>query len=208
MEMLFLKRCLLFTMLLMVVLTSCGERKSYLFKAPQPTGSTPGKSEAVATFAKGCYWHTEIVFQCLEGVRDAVSGYSAGAECVNVYYDTTLLSFKTLTDAFFASHDPTQLNRQGQDIGPQYRSVAFYRTTAEKEVIESKIAAINASGKYTKRLVTEVSPFSGFSPAEDDQQEYVAHHEEEMYVKYYNIPDYLKFRQQFWGPFKDSLIVR
>ena len=171
-------------------------------------GTTPGKSEAVATFAEGCYWHTEIVFQSLEGVRDAVSGYSAGAESVNVYYDTTLLSFETLTDAFFASHDPTQLNRQGQDVGPQYRSVAFYRTPAEKAMIESRIAAINASGKYTKLLVTEVSPFSRFSPAEDDQQEYVAHHQEEMYVKYYNIPDYLQFRQLFRGPFKDSLIVR
>ncbi len=189
-----------------LVVAACGKRKSFVFKAP-PADTVPFKNEAVATFAEGCYWHTEIVFQSLEGVRDAVSGYAAGAESVNIYYDPARLSFETLADAFFASHDPTQVNRQGPDVGPQYRSVAFYRTPAEKMILDKKITAINASGQYAKKLATEVLPFSRFELADADQQEYVAHHEEEMYVKYYNIPDYLQFRQRSPGPYKDSLVT-
>src|SRR5215475_2356669 len=119
-------------------------------------------NEAVATFAEGCFWHTEIVFQSLVGVRDAVSGYAGGtdthpdyekvssgetghAESVQVYYDPTKISFETLVKAFFASHDPTELNRQGNDVGTQYRSIAFYGNDKEKQIIESEI----------KRLVDE-----------------------------------------------------
>jgi peptide-methionine (S)-S-oxide reductase len=202
------KRLLIIAFFTFTAVMSCSERKSYLFKAPPAEGNEPDLNEGIATFAEGCYWHTEIVFQSLKGVRDAVSGYSAGAESVNIYYDTTQLSFKRLVEAFFASHDPTQVNRQGQDVGPQYRSVAFYRNPAEKAVVESQMAAIKASGKYGKRLATEVKAFSFFEPADTDQQEYVANHPDQVYVKYYNIPDYLQFRQQFPGPYKDSLILQ
>lgn len=173
-----------------------------------PEITFPNENKAVATFAEGCYWHTEIVFQSLEGVRDAVSGYAAGAECVNVYYDTTKISFQMLVDAFFASHDPTQVNRQGQDVGTQYRSIGFYRTPAEKAILEKTILNLNASGKYAKKLATEVLPFSRFEEAEADQQEYVANNPEQLYVKYYNIPDYIQFRKSFAGQFKDTLVQR
>ena len=201
---LFFCSCIFLTSIVFL-LFSCKERKSIVFKAPEPESTRPGKNEAVATFAEGCYWHTEIVFQSLAGVRDAVSGYAAGAESVNVFYDSPRISFDHLVEAFFASHDPTQVNRQGADVGPQYRSVGFYRTPAQKATLEKAVAHLNSSGKYSKKLATEISPFVRFEEAEADQQEYVAAHPEQLYVKYYNIPDYLKFRQTFSGPFKDSL---
>ena len=119
----------------------------------------PSANEAVATFAEGCFWHTEIVFQSLVGVRDAVSGYAGGtdtnpdyekvssgetghAESVQVYYDPSKISFETLVKAFFASHDPTQVNRQGNDVGTQYRSIAFYRNEKEKQIIDAEIKRI------------------------------------------------------------------
>src|SRR5438067_7988032 len=125
----------------------------------------PSANEAVATFAEGCFWHTEIVFQSLVGVRDAVSGFAGGkdknpgyekvstgktghAESVNVYYDPSKISYETLVKAFFASHDPTQVNRQGPDEGPQYRSIAFYRNEKEKETIEAEIKRLQESKKY------------------------------------------------------------
>src|SRR5664279_5524125 len=122
-----------------------------------PVGSTKAASnEAVATFSEGCFWHAEIVFQSLDGVRDAVSGYSGGtdtnpsyekvaqgntghAETVQVYYDPSKITYETLVKAFFASQDPTTLNRQGNDAGTEYRSIAFYRNEKEKQVIEVEI---------------------------------------------------------------------
>src|SRR5580693_1000796 len=131
-----------------------------------PLGSkTPLPNEAVATFAEGCFWHAEVVFQSLVGVRDAVSGYSGGtdpnptyekvcsgttghAETVQVYYDPSKISFETLVKAFFTSLDPTTLNRQGNDDGTQYRSIAFYRNEKEKSIIEAEIKHITDSKKY------------------------------------------------------------
>jgi peptide-methionine (S)-S-oxide reductase len=201
---------------------SCEERMSFVFTAPPPEKASPSKNEAVATFAEGCFWHTEIVFQSLSGVRDAVSGYAGGtdpapdydkvctgstghAESVNVYYDPAKISFQTLVAAFFASHDPTQIGHQGPDVGSQYRSIAFYRNAQEKAIIEKAIDSVNASGKYKNKVATEVLPFTTFYPAEDYHQEYIAHHPENIYVNTVNIPDYLKFRQSFPGPFKDTL---
>src|SRR5437588_7550711 len=131
----------------------------------------PSANEAVATFAEGCFWHTEIVFQSLVGVRDALSGYAGGtdahpdyekvstgetghAESVNVYYDPSKISFETLVKAFFASHDPTTINRQGPDEGTQYRSIAFYRTEKEKQIIENEIKWLKDSGVYKNRIIT------------------------------------------------------
>src|SRR3954463_14202763 len=164
------------SVLVFFVCTSCVESQ---VKIPLPAKMKPAANEAVATFAEGCFWHTEIVFQSLAGVRDAVSGYAGGsvaspdyeqvgsgatghAESVQVYYDPSKISFETLVKAFFASHDPTQLNRQGPDVGPQYRSIAFYRNEREKEIIENEIKKISASGQYNNKIVTEVKPFSSF----------------------------------------------
>lgn len=144
------------TLICIITFISCAQTQNTDIKIPQGNKQQPSKAEAVATFAQGCFWHTEIVFQSLEGVREAVSGYSGGAdsnpdyekvltgntghaESVQVYYDPSKISYKTLVQAFFASQDPTTLNRQGPDAGTQYRSVAFYRNDNEKQVIQQEI---------------------------------------------------------------------
>ncbi|MBS1741657.1 MAG: peptide-methionine (S)-S-oxide reductase MsrA [Bacteroidetes bacterium] len=209
----------LFSVLATVMLfVSCAQ--SQTGNVQIPVGSKKaGKNEAVATFAEGCFWHAEIVFQSLVGVRDAVSGYAGGtdedptyekvsggntghAESVNVYYDPSVISYETLVAAFFASMDPTTVNRQGNDAGTEYRSIAFYRNEKEKKIIEAAIAKINASKKYRSAVVTEVKPFTAFYPAEDYHQEYIKFHPENGYVQHVSIPDYLEFRKNFKGPYK------
>lgn len=175
----------------------------------------PAGKEAVAYFSEGCFWHTEIVFQSLEGVRDAVSGYAGGttpdpdyekigshAETVQVFYDPSKISFETLVKAFFASHDPTQLNRQGNDVGTQYRSIAFYSNDEEKQVIEKELQAVSDSKMYSNKIVTEVKSFDTFYPAEAYHQEYIIHNPGNSYVRIVSIPDYYHFRKTFKGKFK------
>lgn len=186
---------------------------------PAAVSQKPAANEAVATFAEGCFWHSEIVFQSLDGVRDAVSGYAGGtatdptyesvcsgetghAESVQVYYDPEKISFTTLVNAFFASQDPTELNRQGPDEGTQYRSIAFYRNSHEKQIIETAIQELTASKKYSGKIVTEVKPFSKFYPAEAYHQEYIYNHPGNPYVRGVSIPDYLRFKNTFKGKFK------
>src|SRR5829696_3601222 len=181
------------SVLFILIFSSCGQTQAKNDALHIQTGSTKkSANEAVATFAEGCFWHTEIVFQSLVGVRDAVSGYAGGtnnnpdyekvsseatghAESVQVYYDPSKISFETLVKAFFASHDPTQLNRQGHDVGTQYRSVAFYRNENEKKIIDAEIKRITDEKKYAGKVVTEVKPFSKFYSAEDYHQEYILH---------------------------------
>ncbi len=186
---------------------------------PVGNKTKPAGAESVATFAEGCFWHTEIVFQSLAGVRDAVSGYAGGidtnpdydkvstgetghAESVNVYYDPSIISFETLVRAFFASHDPTEVNRQGPDQGTQYRSIAFFRNDKEKKIIESLIKELQASKKYTSKIATEVKPMGKFYIAEDYHQEYIYQHPENPYVQNVSIPDFERFKRSFKGNFK------
>lgn len=210
------------TIIAVVLFTSCAQTQgSNTAKKEQPikqdqikifegSKQKPSANEAVASFAEGCFWHTEIVFQSLEGVRDAVSGYAGGdndnpdyenighhAETVNVYYDPSKISFETLVKVFFASHDPTQLNRQGNDDGTQYRSIAFYRNADEKKIIEAEIKKIADSKKYSSKIVTEVKPLTKFFPAEDYHQEYIIHHPDQPYVRNVSIRDYEEFRKEF-----------
>jgi peptide-methionine (S)-S-oxide reductase len=177
--------------------------------------------EKVATFAEGCFWHTELVFESLVGVREVVSGYAGGtiedpvyeqvssgltghAEVVQVYYDPEKISFQTLVKAFFASHDPTSLNRQGQDEGTEYRSIAFYRNEEEKNIIWKEIKGLEK--KYTHKIVTEVLPFKKFYPAEEFHQDYVSKNPDNSYVKYVCVPGFYDFKIKFKGVFKmDSL---
>lgn len=206
---------------ILVVCASCAQSQGSTIKIPTADKAKPSINEAVATFSEGCFWHTEIVFQSLLGVRDAVSGYAGGtdkrpdyekvsdggtghAESVNVYYDPSKISFETLVKAFFASHDPTQINRQGPDVGPQYRSIAFYRNNTEKAIIEAEIKRINDSGIYSKKVATEVKPFTAFYPAEDYHQEYIINHPGNPYVQNVSIRDYEHFRKTFKGPFKNE----
>jgi peptide-methionine (S)-S-oxide reductase len=142
-----------------------------------------------ATFGTGCFWCTEAIFEQLNGVLSATSGYTGGqapnptykevvsgqtghAECVQVVYEPGKISFDDLLEVFFQVHDPTSLNRQGADIGTQYRSAIFYADVHQKEKSEYYIAELNKSGAYNKPIVTEIASLTKFYPAEDYHQEY------------------------------------
>jgi len=155
---------------------------------------------AQATFAGGCFWAQEEAFEEIKGVKQVVSGYAGGTvpnptyeqvagqktghtETVNIYYDPKVVSYQTLADIFFrASHDPTQLNRQGNDVGPEYRSAAFYRTPEEKKILEATIARVNASNEWDGKVVTQLLPFKEFWPAEAYHQGYMRLHPNEPYI--------------------------
>jgi peptide-methionine (S)-S-oxide reductase len=207
------------TLVSIILFAGCAQPQDSKAKIFAGIHQRPSSNEAVATFAEGCFWHTEIVFQSLLGVRDAVSGYAGGtdanpdyekvgsgetghAESVQVYYDPSKISFETLVKAFFASHDPTELNRQGNDVGTQYRSIAFYRNDKEKQIIESEIKMLVTEKKYSGKIVTEIKPFTKFYEAEDYHQEYILHHPENPYVRNVSIPDFERFRKVFKGNFK------
>lgn len=169
--------------------------------------------EAVATFAAGCFWCTEEEFESLKGVREVVSGYAGGevvnptyeqvgtdqtghAEAVQIYYDPKVIPFDTLLTAFFVGHDPTTPNRQGPDVGTQYRSIAFYRTPDEKARIDATIQGANASGRFNKPVVTQVLPLQTFYPAENYHQGYYRKHPENPYVQNVSVPKVEHFRER------------
>ena len=206
-------------LLTLLICVSCAHTQNKPVKIPLAEKAGPSSNEAVATFAQGCFWHTEIVFQSLVGVRDAVSGYAGGktpnptyesvstgltghAECVQVYYDPSKITFKTLVEAYFASMDPTTVNRQGNDEGTEYRSIAFYRTVEEKQVIQAEISRLESMKKYKSKIVTQVIPFSRFYPAEPYHQEYIFNNPDNSYVQHVSIPDFIKFKKEFSGNFK------
>jgi len=174
-----------------------------------------------AIFAGGCFWCTEAVFERVEGVVDVISGYSGGtkknptyeevgrgetnhAEAIAIYYDSTAVTFPQLVEYFFASHDPTQLNRQGPDIGEEYRSIAFYQNPEEKRIIEQQISKLDASGKYDDPIVTEVTEYQSFYRAEDYHQDYYEHHPENPYVQRVSRPKVEKFMKAYPQALKDE----
>ena len=188
----------------LALLFACGTQQPA--EAQNPPRSTAGFAPAnlsglaMATFAGGCFWAQEEAFEQLKGVKQVVSGYAGGTkanptyeevaaqntghtETVQIYYDPKVISYQKLADIFFtASHDPTQLNRQGNDVGPEYRSAAFYRTPEEKKMLESTIARVNAAQEYSGKVVTQVLPFQKFWPAEDYHQGYYRLHPENPYI--------------------------
>ena len=172
-----------------------------------------------ATLAAGCFWCVEAVFDDLKGVEDVVSGYSGGhtenptyqqvcsettghAEVIQIRFDPDELSFKELLQVFFTVHDPTTLNRQGGDIGTSYRSAVFYHSDEQRNVADEVIAEINAEGIYDNRIVTEVTAFDKFWPAEDYHQEYFANNPNQPYCAAVVAPKVAKFRQKFLSRLK------
>jgi peptide-methionine (S)-S-oxide reductase len=194
---------------LLALFTACGSQQSAQAQAQTPAApaaSTAGFAPknltglAQATFAGGCFWAQEEAFEELKGVKQVVSGYAGGTvphpsyeqvagqqtghtETVNIYYDPKVISYQELANVFFmASHDPTQLNRQGPDTGPEYRSAVFYRTPEEKKIIEQTIAKVNASKQYGSKIVTQVVPFSQFWDAEGYHQGYFRLNPDNPYI--------------------------
>ncbi|HEX8289618.1 MAG TPA: peptide-methionine (S)-S-oxide reductase MsrA [Pyrinomonadaceae bacterium] len=167
-----------------------------------------------ATLGAGCFWCVEAVFDDLRGVEDVVSGYSGGhkenptyrevcsettghAEVVQVKFDPTQISFKEILQVFFTVHDPTTLNRQGNDIGTSYRSAIFYHSNEQKRIAEEVIKEITEEGIYDNPIVTEVTPFDKFYPAEDYHQEYFANNPTQPYCAAVVAPKVAKFRQKY-----------
>jgi len=167
-----------------------------------------------ATFASGCFWCTEAVFERVKGVNKVLSGYAGGkeknptyeqvsagqtghAESVQVYYDPKVVTYPELLEVFFATHDPTTLNRQGPDIGKQYRSAIFFRNTTEQQQAQDYIKKLDATGKYKNRIVTEVKPFTAFYTAENYHQDYYVHNPDNPYIISVTQPKVLKFEKEF-----------
>ncbi len=193
----------------------------------QDVNSSPARlprlkpGEAVATFAGGYFWAQEEGFEQLRGVREVVSGYSGGhvanptyqqvgtdqtdhAESVQVYYDPKTIRYRDLLDAFFAGHDQTTLNRQGPDVGRDYRSVAFYRTPTEKQEILAAVQRVNAAKQYPGPVVTELLPFTEFYPAERYHQNYCRLHSDQPYVQRVSLPKVDKLRHAMRGKLKQE----
>ena len=181
---------------------------------PTPTQQELSTYET-AYFASGCFWCVEAIFESVKGVVEAESGYSGGkeknptyeevgygrtthAETVKVYYDPKVISFTALVQVFFGSHDPTTLNRQGPDKGPQYRSVAFYKNEKEKEIILSYLKALQDQDVYKGAVITtEVTPFEKFYKAEKYHQDYEKRNPNNSYVKNVSIPRLNRFKKNF-----------
>ena len=175
-----------------------------------------------AYFASGCFWCVEAIFESVKGVEEVVSGYSGGtkknptyeavgggktdhAEAVKVYYDPKVISFTALVQVFFGSHDPTTLNRQGPDRGPQYRSIAFYKNEDEKKIIESYIKALEENDVYQGLpITTQVVPFNKFYDAEDYHQDYEKKHPNNSYIRNVSIPRLNRFKENFQDYLKDD----
>jgi peptide-methionine (S)-S-oxide reductase len=168
----------------------------------------------VATLAGGCFWCLEAVYVEVAGVQKVVSGYAGGhvdnptyrqictgttghAEVVQITFDPTVITFRELLEIFFVIHDPTTLNRQGNDVGTQYRSAIFYHNEAQRETAESVIAELTESRAFASPIVTEVAPIGAFYPAEDYHQNYYANNSYQPYCQIVISPKVEKFRKTF-----------
>ncbi|WP_456461791.1 peptide-methionine (S)-S-oxide reductase MsrA [Reichenbachiella sp.] len=173
-----------------------------------------------AYFASGCFWCVEAIYESVKGVKESISGYAGGhtknptyeasntgrtghAEAVEIYYDPAVVSFSTLVDVYFGSQNVTQVNGQGPDIGSQYRSIIFYQSAEEKQIIEAKIKALNAE-LAPEKVAAEVKPFEKFWVGEDYHQNYERLHPNQGYIRSVSIPRLNRFKAKFPELIKDD----
>jgi peptide-methionine (S)-S-oxide reductase len=207
-------------------LVSCAQSSSNnptaMNQDAQTSDAKPQTSKSqfdTATFGAGCYWCVEAQFQLLDGVEKVVSGFSGGhvknpsykevcngttghAEVVQITYDTAKLSYADMLEAFWKSHNPTELNRQGNDVGTQYRSVIFYHNEEQKKLAEEYKKKLDESGAYNKPVVTEIAPFTFFYKAEDYHQNYFNENGDVPYCRFVVQPKVEKFKEVFKGKLK------
>lgn len=174
------------------------------------------ENNETATLGGGCFWCVEAVYQRLEGVTSVTSGYSGGhvdnpeyrqvcagetghAEVVQVEFDPDVISYETLLEVFFTVHDPTQLNRQGPDVGPQYRSVIFYHDDEQKRIAKSVLERMNAPDRYDGAVVTELEAFEEFYPAEPLHQNYYRNNPQQAYCRQLIPPKLQKLHEKHGG---------
>ncbi|MCC9135689.1 peptide-methionine (S)-S-oxide reductase MsrA [Pontibacter silvestris] len=175
----------------------------------------------IATFGNGCFWCTEAVFQQLEGVEKVASGYAGGhvenpsykqvctgttghAEVLQITYDPQKISFEELLEVFWETHDPTTLNRQGNDVGPQYRSVIFYHNEEQKQLAEKYKQELDASGAFNDPIVTAIEPLTNYYPAENYHQNYFENNGQQPYCSFVIRPKVDKFRKVFGHKLKSE----
>jgi peptide-methionine (S)-S-oxide reductase len=174
-----------------------------------------------ATFANGCFWCTEAIFQRVKGVSDVTSGYTGGnmedptyeavhyndtghAEAIQCTYDPAIISYETLLRVFFATHDPTTLNRDGANVGTEYRSEIFYHTEEQKKTAEKMIQELDASGKYNDPIVTKISPYTTFYPAEAEHKNYYENNPNAPYCQVIIDPKIHKLLKEFGKQLKEQ----
>jgi peptide-methionine (S)-S-oxide reductase len=174
----------------------------------------PSVGKEIATLAGGCFWCLEAVYDQMKGVESVESGYMGGqtpdpsyeavctgqtghAEVVQIMFDPRIVSYREILEVFFAIHDPTTLNRQGNDVGTQYRSAIFYHSAEQKSVAQDVIATLTKDKVFDQPIVTEVVPAGPFYVAEDYHQEYFARNPSQPYCTYVVNPKVAKFRKQF-----------
>lgn len=167
-----------------------------------------------ATLGGGCFWCLEAIFENIEGVENVVSGYAGGhvanptyeqvctgttghAEVVQISFDPSRISYREILEIFFTMHDPTTLNRQGNDVGPQYRSVVFYHNPEQKKIAENIIREIEASGVWGRPLVTQVAPLDAFYPAEAEHQEFFRRNPYQPYCQFVIAPKVTELRRRY-----------
>lgn len=180
----------------------------------EQTSLQPQHERALATLGGGCFWCLEAVYLELEGVDHVVSGYCGGtppnptyyqvcegetghAEVVQLTFDPNVISYKEILQVFFTIHDPTTLNRQGADVGTQYRSAIFYHNPEQRQIAEDTIQELTTARLWESRIVTEVTPLDVFYPAEDHHQEYFWRNPYQPYCQYVIVPKVAKFRKHF-----------
>jgi peptide-methionine (S)-S-oxide reductase len=202
----------------MATLGGCGKQSSAITNA-ETMNETKNVKTDTATFGAGCFWCVEALFENLKGVISVSSGYSGGnvanpsyeqictgttghAEVIQVVYDTEKISYDDLLEAFWSSHDPTTLNRQGNDVGTQYRSVVFYHSDEQQELAEAYKKQLDATGAFSKPIVTQIVPYDKFYKAEDYHQSYYDRNGSAHYCQYVIRPKLEKFNKKFAGKLK------
>jgi peptide-methionine (S)-S-oxide reductase len=194
-----------FSLLSIIACNSSGQQKTALVKPSAPSG------KAIAVFAEGCFWCSEHIFEEIVGVDSAVSGYAGGhlenptyeqvtsentghAESIMVYYNPKTVSYSDLLDAFFASHDPTTLNRQGPDVGSSYRSAIFYKDSTEEQLVRKAI--MKWTPAFKNPIVTEVAPLKKFYRAEEYHQNYASINPGSSYIRNVSRPRFESFKRE------------
>jgi peptide-methionine (S)-S-oxide reductase len=213
-----MKKSILLSAILLILSVSVFAA-TFLNKVQAATQSTVTGPVDTATFASGCFWCGEAKFSQLKGVLKVTSGYIGGhvakpsyeqvsrgntghAEAFNVIYDSSVITYDELLEAFFLSHDPTQLNRQGNDVGTQYRTAIFYHNKAQAERAAFYIRQLTEQKIYSKPMVTEVASFTVFYQAEKYHQEYYKNNPNQAYCRYVIQPELEKFKQIFKNKLK------
>lgn len=176
---------------------------------------------ATATFGSGCFWCTEAIFSSLKGVAGVMPGYAGGkienptyeqvcsgttghAEVAQIEFDPSVITYEQLVEVFFGSHNPTTLNRQGNDVGEQYRSVIFFHDDEQKHVAEKALQKLTLEKTFAAPLVTTIEPLTNFYPAEDYHRNYYANNQDQPYCQAVISPKLAKFRQHYKNLLKEA----